>query len=784
MANNNRQPSWDDPLSQEEFFDYLPAVCNALLAGEDVATGFENLRREAQLLLGPAPASLGGDHGSERSSPSPSGVHMGGDYDDGYYYDDGFFYQDESDDDEDVMSAPANANVGVAVAPDDDSDDDDIFAPEEPMSPAPYGVRRLQPSYRERQVRREENLEQMLPWLYRRRLAVLGRRSTKNNHCTTMKPCARCNTIGHTCLWMCVECSIAPFLSPLLCSSCLVETHINNPHACQVWADGELFFRSPRSDETVVFKLRPFCQRCSRLSDTSVLSKRVLVLTPTGAFDCEFPVGETVCVRCGHLVSPVDAPSVGCTPCDATLDNRSSPPTWVSMALMSLVLSLRSEAANSINSIARALRKSWLPSLCKEESFVTVNWLERKLGEAISNEILLSHPSWMDPSDENKLIHKFSTQCICCADRCQNVHIDGFFKMKRMKRPLSLRPPWLKFFCSIDRGAVDALKQADLEEERVNVPCADVDGAVTRFRSGSGGTQKQDSYAQTGVVTAVCPHGVPLRVLPMNTRGEKFYLPHAVIKSLESTLYPRQVDFYSYDVSCKLGAYLRARDEPLAHAVENKLVLGHFHSKSHKCKRYNVSWSRTSAGMDDGEQGERWNSRMVNFASSMRYMREERSLELLEHLMLVETRESNSNISHVLRRRANAALKSLVANHESLTKKVADIESRLSACGYHVSREMVLEWSAAYVAPPSVPSANIGGVGLGFSLAEVTYVRRHMEWTSRCADTSIDVVLEHKRRLEQVNNRNDLQSAELSYLSEASRVHARLTRARSEVSGF
>jgi hypothetical protein len=65
MANNNRQPLWDDPLSQEEFFDYLPAVCNALLAGEDVATGFENLRREAQLLLGPAPASLGGDHGSE-----------------------------------------------------------------------------------------------------------------------------------------------------------------------------------------------------------------------------------------------------------------------------------------------------------------------------------------------------------------------------------------------------------------------------------------------------------------------------------------------------------------------------------------------------------------------------------------------------------------------------------------------------------------------------------------------------------------------------------------------
>lgn len=249
-------------------------------------------------------------------------------------------------------------------------------------------------------------------------------------------------------------------------------------------------------------------------------------------------------------------------------------------------------------------------------------------------------------------------------------------------------------------------------------------------------------------------------------------------------MYPRQVDFYSYDVSCKLGAYLRARDEPLAHAVKNKLVLGHFHSKSHKCKRYNVSWSRESAGTDDGEQGERWNSRMVNFASSMRYMREERSLELLEHLMLVETRESNSSISHVLRRRANAALKSLVVNHESLTKKVADIESRLSACGYHVSQEMVLEWSSAYVAPPSVPSANIGGLGFAFSLAEVTYVRRHMEWTSRCADTSIDVVLDHKRRLEQVNNRNDLQSAELSYVSEASRVYARLTRARSEVSGF
>jgi len=530
-----------------------------------------------------------------------------------------------------------------------------------------------------------------------------------------------------------------------------------------------------------VFKLRPFCQGCSRFCDSGgAPSKRVLLLTPTGTFYCEFPSGLWVhCRRCGSAVPQLDAPSVGCTPCDATLDNRSGTPTWLSMSLVSLVLSLQSEAANSINSIARALLKSWrdagsfsaAPSLRGEDSFFTVNWLEKKLAQAVSSQILLLHPSWMDSLECYVLSDRLSTKCVCCADCCQNVHIDGFFKMKRMKRPLSLRPPHLQFFCSIPQDKVEALKQADLEEDRVNVPCADAEGAVTRFRSGASGPKKQASYAQTGVVTAVCPHGVPLRVLPMNTRGEKFYLPHAVIQHLERGSYLHQVDFYSYDVSCKLGAYLRVRDPLLASGVLPKLMLGHFHSKSHKCRHYNVGWSKDGAGMDDGEQGERWNSCMVRHASSMRYMREERSLELMEHLMLTDTREVNSNMSHTIHRRARSALKLLTINDNNLAKKVEDLESRLFCHAYYVTQEMVSEWTRAYVAPPSAAAGSHSESSISFSISEVNYVRKLMEWESRCADTTINVVLDHKRQLEQVNAPNDLQVAELTYLSEAVRVH-------------
>jgi hypothetical protein len=161
----------------------------------------------------------------------------------------------------------------------------------------------------------------------------------------------------------------------------------------------------------------------------------------------------------------------------------------------------------------------------------------------------------------------------------------------------------------------------------------------------------------------------------MTTKGEKFFLPHAVIASLEKSQYPDEVDFYSYDVSCMLKAYLLRRDPALSLTVNNKLVLGHFHSKTHKCRRINVAWSHDGAGLDDGEQGEWWNSSMVSHASSMRYMRKERMNELLEYLMLENTKKSNSRMGLTLLLRAQHSHKFLGKYHAAFKKSINEIET-------------------------------------------------------------------------------------------------------------
>ena len=73
---------------------------------------------------------------------------------------------------------------------------------------------------------------------------------------------------------------------------------------------------------------------------------------------------------------------------------------------------------------------------------------------------------------------------------------------------------------------------------------------------------------------------------------------------LEGDNYSGKVDFYSYDVACRLKSYLQTRDPQLHARVDRKLVLGYFHSKSHKCQRWNVGYSKLGSGYNDGEQGE------------------------------------------------------------------------------------------------------------------------------------------------------------------------------------
>lgn len=118
---------------------------------------------------------------------------------------------------------------------------------------------------------------------------------------------------------------------------------------------------------------------------------------------------------------------------------------------------------------------------------ITVHWLEKKLAQIMTNGILLEHPSWIDEADCFTLADRMSSVCAACHHKCAQIHIDGFFKMRRMRRPRSYRPPKLRFFSKLDKDTVNSFRQVDLdnEEEEVN-ECTDLAGNLTEFRAGSG----------------------------------------------------------------------------------------------------------------------------------------------------------------------------------------------------------------------------------------------------------------------------------------------------------
>jgi hypothetical protein len=92
----------------------------------------------------------------------------------------------------------------------------------------------------------------------------------------------------------------------------------------------------------------------------------------------------------------------------------------------------------------------------------------------------------MDDHKSFSLSDHISTKCSACHRKCSQAHIDGFFKMKRMKQPKSFREAPLKHFCNIDESFVNDLQQADLSNDGDNttVMCSDLDGHATNFCAG------------------------------------------------------------------------------------------------------------------------------------------------------------------------------------------------------------------------------------------------------------------------------------------------------------
>jgi phage-related protein len=239
---------------------------------------------------------------------------------------------------------------------------------------------------------------------------------------------------------------------------------------------------------------------------------------------------------------------------------------------------------------------------------------------------------------------RLSLVCAACHDRCaQIVHIDGFFKMRRMKRAKSYHAPKLRFFCRVGKETVDGFCLIDLQNKDEDVAmCEDLAGNLTEFRVGDGQQQVESvGYSQTGILTAVGPHRVACAIIPMETKGEKFFMLHAMLDFFEGGNYSGSVDFYSYNIACHLKSYLQIRDPALHIRMGPKLFLGCFHSKSHRCHRWNVGYAKVGSGYNDGEQGKCLNKLMLKYTSFLQYMREEHMKEMLEDFLMCHTQQAN-----------------------------------------------------------------------------------------------------------------------------------------------
>jgi hypothetical protein len=211
----------------------------------------------------------------------------------------------------------------------------------------------------------------------------------------------------------------------------------------------------------------------------------------------------------------------------------------------------------------------------------------------------------------------------------------------------------------------------------------------------------------------------------METKGEQFFMPHAMLDFFEGDNYSGKVDFYSYDVACRLKSYLQHRDTELHVKVAPKLVLGYFHSKSHKCHRWNVGFSKVDSGYNDGEQGERLNRLMLKYTSFLRYMREEHMHEAVEDFLMCHTRQANANMGMVLSKKLINTIAHLRKWHERFVRLCSELEDRLSPQGFHLNMEIVQHWVEAYTTPPVAGSPSVVMTG---STAEQEYVWAHYEW--------------------------------------------------------
>ena len=159
--------------------------------------------------------------------------------------------------------------------------------------------------------------------------------------------------------------------------------------------------------------------------------------------------------------------------------------------------------------------------------------------------------------------------------------------------------------------------------------------------------------------------------------------------------------------------------------VGPKLVLGYFHSKSHRCHRWNVGYTKVGSGYNDGKQGEHLNKLMLKYTSFLRYMREEHMNETLEDFLMCHTRQANATIDVVLHTKLINSVSHLIEWHGCFVRLCMELENRLSPQGFRLNIESIQQWVEEY---SSRPVAGYQSIEMTGSKVEQEYVWAHYEW--------------------------------------------------------
>ncbi|KAI8327756.1 hypothetical protein BC941DRAFT_364378, partial [Chlamydoabsidia padenii] len=125
-------------------------------------------------------------------------------------------------------------------------------------------------------------------------------------------------------------------------------------------------------------------------------------------------------------------------------------------------------------------------------------------------------------------------------------------------------------------------------------------------------------YDITGLFGSTCArHGVPERFVDMNTIGERFCYPMAIISAVKDK-YGGNFSMM-YDIACKLPKQIQAK---FGDQVNIKLALGIFHSYAHSidCQAKFSPRYLTGFGLTDGEWMERLWSYLGGFVKVTRAM--------------------------------------------------------------------------------------------------------------------------------------------------------------------